>query len=170
MKQSIGTTYLLNFIFIFLAILFAFLAATISYYKAYKVNTRILGAIEKYEGYNGNSQTEINKILGNMGYNKGNSDNCKATKGTGGNGATGVLVKGGTDINTKNIEYKTNLKEETYDYCVYLYKDTKGNKNYYYSYGVITYIHIDFPLINQTAKIPVFTRTEKIYKFTTTDK
>lgn len=168
MKQSIGTTYLLNIVFIFLILLFAFLSATISYYKAYKVNTRILQAIEKYEGYNGNAQTEINNILGSIGYNAGNSNRCNATKGK------GTLIRGGvgsSNINTKNITYKTNLNSERYDYCVYLYKDTKGNKgkNYYYSYGVITYIHMNIPIIDATVRIPIFTRTEKIYKFTTND-
>ena len=166
MKQSIGTTYLLNFVLTFIIILFAFLTATLSYYKAYKVNTRILQSIEKYEGYNGNAQTEINRVLGSLGYNSGNSSKCKSTKGS------GVLIKGGQGVPTVNekvIRYTTNLQEEKYDYCIYLYKDTDDDINYLYSYGVVTYIHINFPIINQTAKIPIFTKTEEIYKFTTTD-
>lgn len=163
MKQSIGTAYLLNFVFTFIIVLFAFLIATLSYYKAYKVNTKILQAIEKYEGYNGNSQTEINRILGSLGYNGGSSNNCKTYRGS--NPNDNVLIRGGRNVPVNNIiPYTTNLEEEKYDYCVYLYNDTDD----YYSYGVVTYIHINFPIINQTAKVPIFTKTEKIYKFTTT--
>ena len=66
-------------------------------------------------------------------------------------------------------EIRANLSDEQFDYCVYVYKDTTRNTgtNYYYSYGVVTYIHINLPIVNQSIKVPVFTRTEKIYKFTT---
>lgn len=155
MKQSIGTSFILNLVFTFLVILFAFLTATLSYYKAYKVNTRILQAIEKYEGYNGNAQSEINRILGSLGYNMGNSNNCKSTKGD-----NGVLIRGGNGIS--NPPYEANLEEEKYDYCVYYYDDVDS----YYSFGVITYIHINLPIINKVVKVPIFTKTEKIYRFT----
>lgn len=162
MKQSIGTSFILNLVFTFLIILFAFLTATLSYYKAYKVNTRILQAIEKYEGYNGNAQVEINRILGGLGYNMGNSNNCKTYKGSDAN--ANVLIRGGNNVPTNNIlPYETHLEEEKYDYCVYLYNESDD----YYSYGVVTYIHINFPIINQVAKVPIFTKTEKIYKFKT---
>lgn len=174
MKQSIGTTYLLNIIFIFIVIVFAFLSATLSYYKAYKVNTRILNAIEEYEGYNGNAQQEINQILGGIGYTRGNSSGCKSEKVK--NGVKGILVSGDTlsSTTTGDIVYDTNLQAEQYDYCIYLYKDTtrtgtSNDSRYYYSYGVITYMHMNLPIVNQVIKIPVFTRTEKIYKFTTDD-
>jgi len=153
MKQSIGTSFILNLVFTFLVILFAFLTATISYYKAYKVNTRILQAIEKFEGYNGNAQTQINGFLGSIGYNAGNSNNCKSTKGN------GILIKGG-ELN--NAPYEAHLEEEKYDYCVYYYDEANNN----YSFGVITYIHINLPVINKVVKVPLFTKTEKIYRFT----
>ena len=61
MKRSIGTTFMLNFIIVFIVVTFAFLSATLSYMKAFKVNTRIANAIEKYEGYNSLAIEEIER-------------------------------------------------------------------------------------------------------------
>ena len=52
MRESIGTISLLNFIFIYIFIVMAIIAGTISYYRAYRVNNVIVRAIEKFEGYN----------------------------------------------------------------------------------------------------------------------
>ena len=52
MRQSIGTTFMLNFIILFIFLVFAFLAGTLSYYKAYRINNSIVHEIERFEGYN----------------------------------------------------------------------------------------------------------------------
>ena len=52
MRESIGTAFLLNFIVVFIVFIMMFLAATLSYYKAYRINNYILHSIEKFEGYN----------------------------------------------------------------------------------------------------------------------
>ena len=71
MKQSIGLTYTLNFIIVFIVITFAFLFGIMSYYKAFKVNSRISNAIENHEGYNSLSKAEIDNSLNAIGYKKG---------------------------------------------------------------------------------------------------
>lgn len=184
MKQSMGGITMLNIIIIFIVLVFAFVAGTISYYKAYKVNRQILNSIERYEGYNGGAQSEADKALGSLGYNPAGSNSCAKTFND--NGVTGYLVEKGNTIGAglSGLEDYTNnaigtLEDKAYDYCVYIFKDTdgrnatvKGNSiltNYYYSYGVVSYITIDLPIINNTLRIRVFTRTEKIYKFTTND-
>ena len=73
MKQGIGEIATLNIIIIFIVIVFGLLSATISYYKAFKVNTRILDIIEKYEGYNEFSRSEIERSLDTIGYVKNNN-------------------------------------------------------------------------------------------------
>ena len=59
MKESIGGTASLNIALAFISIVFAFLAAALSYYKAFKVNNIISNAIEKYEGFNELSINEM---------------------------------------------------------------------------------------------------------------
>ena len=80
MKQSIGGTYLIYFISIFILIVFAFLCGIINYMKAFKVNSAIANALENYEGFNNSSQTEITNKLTSLGYRKGSNKNCSAIR------------------------------------------------------------------------------------------
>lgn len=141
MKQSIGLTYMLNFIIIFIVITFAFLFGIMSYYKAFKVNSRISNAIENHEGYNSLASKEIDNVLNTLGY-----------------------IKGKVDCPTRNYKgkpYTANVKND-FAICVYEYP---VNSSGYFRYGIVTYISIDVPIINKNLKIPVYTETEKIYKF-----
>lgn len=141
MREGIGLTYTLNFIIIFIVITFAFLFGIMSYYKAFKVNSRISNAIENHEGYNSLSIDEINKVLNTIGYTKG-SVNCPTR-------------------NYKKIDYNS-ISSNDYAMCVYKYP---VNSSGYFRYGIVTYINIDIPIIGKTLKLPVYTETEKIYKF-----
>lgn len=143
MKQGMGSVFLYNIIIVFIILVFAFLASAISYSKSFRVNSRIISAIEKYEGYNGASAEEANKNLNVIGYRHDTKKDCPGTY----NG--GTLVK-----NNKN-EFK---------YCVYQYKLDGGR---YYRYGVLTYMDMELPLINKVLEIPVYSKTNKIYRFTT---
>lgn len=140
MKQGMGSVFLYNIIIVFIVLIFAFLAATISYSKAFRVNSRISNSIEKYEGYNTLAVKEINKNLNTIGYRIGNSNGCAGEK------------NGGTLITNGDNGYK---------YCVYQFKIDKR----YYSYGILTYMDMEIPLIQQTLKIPVYSKTNKIYRF-----
>lgn len=141
MREGIGLTYTLNFIIIFIVITFAFLFGIMSYYKAFKVNSRISNAIENHEGYNTLSIAEIDKVLNTLGYLKGSVD-CPSR-------------------NYKKQSYSS-ISKNDYAMCVYEYPI---NNSGYFRYGIVTYIHIDIPIIGKTLKLPVYTETEKIYKF-----
>lgn len=144
MNGPIGHTFLYNLVIFFIIVIFAFVSGTLSYYKAFKVNNKIIYAIEKYEGYNQLSKQEIDRILGNLGYSLSDA-NCK---------------------DQYKKMYRINSLGENYNYCVYI-ENERPAKNTYFSYGVLTYMKLDLPIIN-ILNIPVFTRTNKIYKFTTT--
>lgn len=161
MRQGIGTVGTFNIIIIYIVVVFALLIGAINYYKAFKVNARILDIIEKYEGYNSLAVEEIDKYLDTIGYIRGNKgcdershDTALVTKNNGG--------------------YAQDLK---YDYCVYYHsadgtsKDIHGTATYY-NYSVETYIYIDLPFLNQIKYgrekahgIPVYTKGERTYKF-----
>ena len=43
--------------------------------------------------------------------------------------------------------------------------NTIGYRRGHYSYGVLTYMDMDIPIISQNLEIPVYSKTDKIYKF-----
>lgn len=137
MKQGIGLTYTLNFVIVFIVITFAFLFGIMSYYKAFKVNSRISNAIENHEGYNSLSKKEIDNVLNTLGYKKG-AENCSKRDG------------------------KESISTNDYAICIY---EHELKDNGYFRYGIVTYIYLDIPIIGKTLKLPVYTETEKIYKF-----
>ena len=150
MRQSLGEWFTYNIIIIFILIVFGLLSATLSYYKAFKMNSSILYTIDKYEGYNSLSEEEIERNLTTMGYTAG-SGTCP--------------VRGGL----KGINHT-----DKHFYCVYYIEDDTAhgekngnteNKPLYYNYSVVTYIYIDLPLLD-VFKVPVYTKGERIYNFT----
>ena len=144
MKQAIGSIPMYNIIIIFIVITFGFLAATLSYMKAFKVNGRIAKAIENHEGYNILSENEITNTLTSMGYRFAdpNSIDCPEKDGK-------TLVSA--------------IGNKHHYYCLYdngYYGDTK-----YFNYGIVSFIFVDLPL-GIEFKIPVYSETEKIFEFT----
>ncbi len=156
-----------NFIIIFIIIIFAFLAGTLSYYKAFKVNNRIVYTIEKYEGYNFDSgesngnplnsaYEEISAYLASIGYRVADpEEQCPATH--------------------NEMDLVTLEVARSHRYCIYVDHDadtnseTNGNKpeyNEYYQFGILTYMNIDLPII-EMIDLPIFTKTNRIYKFCT---
>lgn len=118
MKESISYTYLLNMMLVFIFVSFSVIMVTISYTKAYRINSKIADAIENAEGYNEKSVNEINRLISAFGYQQPNIT-CKER-------STGVVVE--TDI--KGI-------------CIY-----EIDSGDYYSYGITTYMLFDLPLVN----------------------
>lgn len=149
MRESIGSTFLYNMILVFLVIVFAFLAGTVSYYKAFKVNSRIAKAIETYEGYNGLSDAEIARVLQTLGYRNGKR-NCKVR----------------TEKNAQVTLQKPLDYSSSFDYCLYLIDDKDDLRHY--TYGIMTYINIDLPVIGDALKLPIYSKTERIFRFTNT--
>ena len=139
MHESIGSIPLYNIIIVFIFIVFAFVAATLSYAKAFRVNSRIINAIEKYEGYNKLSSDEIESNLQSYGYTVNKNFKCPKRS-------------DGGKIITRF--------ENNYAYCIYYYKEDARH----YTYGVLTYLYVDLPFTD-VFKLPVYTRTERIFKF-----
>lgn len=145
MKEAIASTYLYNIIFVFIAVVFAFIMGSLIYYKSMKVNKVIISSIEKYEGYNDLSITEINQSLTSIGY--------------------GVTADGKQCPNKDGIKPIIRSPKGQL-YCIYLYdNDAQDGSNKYYSYGVITYITLNFPFANIFLKIPIYSKSNRIFRF-----
>ncbi|HPF82945.1 MAG TPA: hypothetical protein PLV83_02095 [Bacilli bacterium] len=146
MKESIASTYIYNILIIFMVIVFAFVMGTIIYYKSFKINKSILAIIEKYEGYNNLAKEEINTDLKSIGYALKSDGTCPQKNGV-------------SAVEPVSTDYK---------YCIYYFpNDTNNGSDKYYSYGVTTYITFDFPLFNLFLKIPIYTKSNRIFRFNT---
>ena len=151
MRESIGYTYTLNIVIIFILIAFAILMAIMSYSKAFKINNRIMNEIEKCEGYNTCAVNEINRILSSYGYS-GAAAHCPERDG----------VKAMDSLNNFEMCVYYENTENKSDNVFNRYLDNGDHK---YRYGVLTFYHVDLPLINRF-RLPVYTRTNWIYDFT----
>lgn len=146
MRESIGSTVLYNIVITFLSIVFALILGTIVYYQAFKVNKNIVNIIQKYEGYNDLAKAEIDSKLSSIGYMKRDLGNCPTKKG----------------IPLVNYPSNPSAKKSVFPYCVYRYQTSAK----YYSFGVMSYIVIDMPLVSSNLlKFGVYSETDKLYKF-----
>lgn len=141
MKESISYTFLLNIIIVFIAISFFAIMSIMSYAKAFRVNSKIVNAIEIYEGYNSLAQANIENNIISYGYQRINVT-CPPQEGQKAIGYDGQKLP--NDKTNNGV-------------CVYKFK--KGDE---YSYGVITYMTYDIPVVGSLIRIPVYTRTETI--------
>lgn len=148
MRQAIGSVPLYNIIIVFILLTFGFLSATLSYMKAFKVNGRIAKALENYEGYNILSNEEITDSLNTIGYRVGDPSTY-----------TCPVRKGKNPVNA--------IQGKNHVYCIYEldYYQNGKTKTRYFNYGIVTYIFFDIPIIGETLKIPVYSETEKIFRF-----
>ncbi len=143
MKESIGSVALYNIIIIFIIITFAFLAGTISYSKSFRVNSRIVNALEKYEGYNDKASAEIDKLLVTIGYRQNS------------------ITSSSGDCPIKNNVEAEKMFSGYFVYCVYEIPDTNDK----YHWGILTYMYIDIPIVSSVLKIPVYSESDSYYRF-----
>jgi len=174
MKESMGMTVTLGIIIIFVVLVFAFLAATLSYYKSYKVNNKIIENIERYEGVNGLSINAIENSLSTIGYNVG-SINCDTTRVYRDDEYWFLIMDGNqymSYINSLDDEVDGEAVSGKNGYCVYaLYYDIDGDvtTNYdelvYIQYGVLTKMTIDLPVLSRFFSFDVFSASRNLYRF-----
>lgn len=142
MKESIGSTASLNIVLVFLAVVFAFIAASLSYYKAFKVNNIIVNSIEKYEGFNDKAIAEIDVKLDSIGYKRIN------------------LSCSNEPILYNKRYYNLVDKESGKGICIYF---NQNQENKTYSYLVVTFMTIDLPVIKNFMNFPIKTVTNEMY-------
>lgn len=159
MKESIGYTVTLNIVITFIIIVFAFLSATLIYFKSNKVSNIITDTIERYEGYNDIAKTEIEKKLSSVGYNRKDVDcnryynriNSKLKDNNIDNGEcpkTAIITSGKND-----------------GYCVFVCSEKGKDNKYYYYYKISTNLMFNVPIINELLDIPIFSNTNRLYDF-----
>ncbi len=150
MKESIGLTFTINIMIVFILVAMVFVTGILSYTKAFKAASLIVKSLERFEGYNELAYDQININLSALSYMRGDSSKCPLTR--------NATIGEGKLVTVNN--------EEKFNYCVYFF-DNDGDEKHY-SYGVVTYITIDFNMFNIKIKVPIYGRTTRIYRFTNT--
>jgi len=164
MRESIGAAFLLNFILLFIFLVFAFLAGTLSYYRAFRINNTIVHAIEMFEGYNHRSQAEIQRVLTGLGYDFGIGESFM------GEGCPQQRV---TNNVFNAIGAQTPVGERHHlnnqnGYCIYVYDGDMARASGtdpYYSFGVLTFMYLRLPVFEFHITIPIYARTNRMYDF-----
>lgn len=148
MKGAIGNTMVMNIVITFIILTTAFLVGSISYSKAFKVKTKVIDIIEKYNGNfsvlssttTGNKNkimAEIESMLGDIGYRTS---------------ATGSSCNKGSVAESSN-----------YDICIYKGENTSNSTYRGEYYKVVVYMYFDFPIIGDMVKFPVTGETRTFF-------
>ena len=150
MKESIGLTFTINIMIVFILVAMVFVTGILSYTKAFKAASLIVKSLERFEGYNELAYDQININLSALSYMRGDSSKCAPTR--------NATIGEGKLVTVNN--------EEKFNYCIYFF-DNDGDEKHY-SYGVVTYITIDFNMFNMKIRVPIYGKTTRIYRFTNT--
>lgn len=153
MRGAIGNAMVMNIVITFIILTTAFLVSSISYSKAFKVKTKIIDIIEKYDGdfnkTSGNESvitSEINQFLGQTGYR-----------------TTSATAKG--NCNKYVDSSKETLMGTTSSYDICIIKKNNNSSTYHGPYyKVVVYMYFDFPIIGDMIKIPVSGETRSFFK------
>ena len=132
MRESIGSTWVLQLIIVFVLLFVGFLTLSLGYSKSFKVKNETLSIIEKYEGLTTDAVKIINNYLTYNNYN---------AKGKCGDSAW----YGVSDLSVYNLE--VNDSSKTYYYCV----KKKNAKSDMYYYEIKTFFKFNLPVVGEFA-------------------
>ena len=136
MSESISTSYLVMIVAIVISVISTLLITFFAYSRAFKTKNKLVDIIEKYEGYNINSNAEIEQYLKDVGYNvRRESKTCPSF-----NGVSAI----GTN--------------SSYAYCIYEFDTNRGK---YYTIHV--FVNLNIPIINDVLELKVKGQSRTIY-------
>jgi len=159
MKESISYTFVLNIVIVFIFMSFAIIMGIISYYKAFRANTIIVNAIEKYEGYNCLAKEEIARKLNNIGYITPFNVKCKEANCELDDTKSYSVVSYNLDFDSSTVA------GDDINATPYICKNNECKTNKNYQYGVYTYMYIDIPVISKLIRMSVYSKTKTMYEF-----
>ncbi len=150
MRESIGGTWLLGFVVLFIVLFSAFLAFSINYTKAFKVKNFIINTIEENDGFSKYSGSNISAESDETLNRGGSTTEEKVYYYLRKTGYTTTTI--GVDKCEEDIQWHEG------GYCVK--KIATSNGAYY---KVTSFINIEIPLIWQTFTIPIKGETKVLY-------
>lgn len=152
MRESIGGTWLMSIVIVFVVLFISFLAVSVNYSKAFKIKNGIINIIEKNQGLSDTAVDDINKLMSSAGY----------------------VVYGSCEANWKGCQ-KSNASSTKSKYCIaeeiYSKDDDNssifGKKSYY---RVTVFFRIDLPVIGNLLTFPIKGETKAVYTQKTLDQ
>ena len=137
MRHTIGGTWLLGIMIVFILFFCGFIILTINYSRTVRIKNEMIGMVEKYEGINDKSIELLNNYLYYAGYDAMgvciNDDEDE----------TGVY--GATSLSSTRLEQAR--RGATYYYCIKKY-DGANTSNYY---QIIIFYKFNLPVIGETS-------------------
>lgn len=150
MRESIGGTWIVGIVIVFIVIFTSYLALSVNYSKAFKVKNGIIEIIEENEGLTDKAQSQIVNYLNLAGYYVYGNCNKVDPEYTDGE-LNGVLTG-----------YEKQGSSNRYKYCVYertINNDTLERKYY----RVTVFFKFDIPLLDNIFTFPVTGETKAVY-------
>lgn len=137
MRQSIGGTWLIQLMILFILLFAGYIILTVDYNKSIKVKNEVTSMIEKYEGLNEKSINLVNNYLISMGYRT--TGLCSAEE-----GAYGALSL--EDNTLESVE-----AGQKYYYCIRKYRG--ANTSSYYQLNF--FYHFNLPVLGDISRFNI---------------
>lgn len=140
MRQTIGGTWLLGIMILFILLFVGFIILTLNYARAVRLKNEIVSIVERYEGLNENSLELVNNYLSYNTYSL--MGNC-----TGDTAVQGVY--GATSL--ENAELEEARPGANYYYCVSKHDGT-NTTNYY---QITIFYKFNLPIIGDAGRFTI---------------
>lgn len=137
MRQSIGGSWLIGLMVLFILLFAGYIILTIDYNKSIRVKNEAISLVEKYEGLNEESITLVNNYLMGAGYMT--TGKCGEQEGMYG------------AVNLESNELEETEDNQRYYYCVKKYKG--ANTSYYYQ--LTLFYRFSLPVLGDTARFSI---------------
>lgn len=137
MRSTIGGTWLLGLMIVFIMLFVGFIVLTINYSRTVRIKNEMIDMVEKYEGLNSESIELVNNYLRYTGYD------VEGVCVTEGESETGVY--GSLDLTGTNLEPAR--EGVRYYYCIKKY-DGANTSNYY---QITIFYKFNLPVIGNTS-------------------
>lgn len=137
MRQTIGGSWLIGLMVLFILLFAGYIILTIDYNKSVRVKNEAISLIEKYEGLNEESITLVNNYLMGAGYMT--TGRCGEQDG----------MYGAISLESNELEEAVN--GQRYYYCVKKYKG--ANTSYYYQISL--FYRFNLPVLGDTSRFTI---------------
>ncbi|MEG2457354.1 MAG: hypothetical protein RSB41_00430 [Bacilli bacterium] len=150
MKESIGGTWLLGLVVLFIVLFSAFLAISINYTKAFKVKNQIINIIEQNEGYSNSSKRNLSSV---------SDSELRSSKNTEDKVYLYIRSIGYASESISQNKCNGIGDKEEGGYCIQRICTENGSY-----YKVTSFVKIELPLMWQSFTVPISGETKAIYK------
>lgn len=137
MRQSIGGSWLIGLMVLFILLFAGYIILTIDYNKSVRVKNEAINLVEKYEGLNEEAITLLNNYLKGTGYMT--TGKCGEQDG----------MYGALSLEDNELEETVN--GQNYYYCIKKYKG--ANTSYYYQ--IALFYRFNLPVLGDTSKFTI---------------